>query len=330
MRYLVISACITSVMVAGCSQSEDESVEYVTTADMAEPPAAQYEFSEEADDSSRPSPPLAPPLPTDGQANAQNDAQADVSEPLIAGGIPTALPQIAYSYAYGFRMPSEAIKPMQERHADMCEAKGPDICRIISMSQADEQGDYAYGNLQLAIATAEARDFGKQLAGAAKSSDGELVSNAIQGEDLSKRIVDTEARLRARTVLRDRLMEVLRTRKGTVAELVEAERGVAQVNEEIDQARSWLTEMRGRVAFSQMSISYQSGSPSSGGFFQPIRRAFNAFGDILGGVIGGIIMFTAWLLPVGLLVAAAVWIWRRFGLQLPFRKASSEKFAPDA
>ena len=109
------------------------------------------------------------------------------------------------------------------------------------MNQGEQEGDYAYGSLTIAVRSSEARTFGKALTAATGRMDGELVSSSIEGEDLSKSIVDTEARLQARTVLRDRLMDVLRNRRGTVSELVAAERGLAQVNEEIDQARSWLT-----------------------------------------------------------------------------------------
>ncbi|KWV90480.1 DUF4349 domain-containing protein [Erythrobacter sp. YT30] len=235
------------------------------------------------------------------------DAGAAASpEPLDADNPSVGAPQIAYRYSLGFRLPKEAIKPLQERHADMCEAKGPRVCRIISMDQSESDGDYAYGNLRLAVAAREARDFSKALEASSGESDGELTSSSIQGEDLSKQIVDTEAKLRARTLLRDRLMEILRTRQGTVAELVEAERGVAQVNQEIDQAQSWLTEMRGRVAFSQMEISYNSGNRSSGSFTDPIRDAWNSLGGILGYTIAFLMMAATALIPIGLLIWIAV------------------------
>ncbi|MEP0191518.1 MAG: DUF4349 domain-containing protein [Erythrobacter sp.] len=210
-------------------------------------------------------------------------------------------PQIAYRYSLGFRLPADAIKPLQEKHADLCEAKGPKVCRIIAMDQSDEDGDYASGNLQLAVAADKARAFSKEIESSSGEADGELTSSSIEGEDLSKAIVDTEAKLRARTLLRDRLMEVLRSRNGTVAELVEAERGVAQVNQEIDQARSWLTEMRGRVAYSQMIIEYASGSPSSGGFTDPIRSAWGSLGGIFGGLIAFLIVAGAVFIPLGLI-----------------------------
>ncbi|MFL0357196.1 DUF4349 domain-containing protein [Erythrobacter sp. GH1-10] len=240
------------------------------------------------------------------EAGADDASQSTAVEPDAA----VAAPQIAYRYEMGFRLAAGAIKPLQERHADMCEARGPNVCRIISMRQADSDGDYAYGNLRIAVAANIARDFSKELESSSGSVDAELVSSSIEGEDLSKAIVDTEAKLRARTLLRDRLMEVLRTRKGTVAELVEAERGVAQVNQEIDQARSWLNEMRGRVAFSQMAISYESGARSSGSFSEPIRSAWNSLGSILGSMIAFLMLAFTVLLPIGILVYVGVRVWR--------------------
>lgn len=234
------------------------------------------------------------------------DPPSDGIEPDTA----VAAPQIAYRYELGFRLPAEAIKPLQERHADLCEARGPNVCRIIAMRQADSDGDYAYGNLQIAVAAGVAREFSKQIEASSGNSDAELISSSIEGEDLSKQIVDTEARLRARTLLRDRLMEILRTNKGSVEELVEAERGVAQVNQEIDQARSWLNEMRGRVSFSQMNIAYESGSRSAGSFTDPIRTAWNSLGTVFGSVIAFLMLALAILAPLGIVGYAGLRLWR--------------------
>lgn len=232
---------------------------------------------------------------------------------LPSGDIPVGMPRIAYVYSYGFRVPGPRIPTLQQRHADLCESRGPQTCRIIAMEQTGVEGEYAAGTLRLAVASSEARAFGKQLATIAEGAEGEQVSAAISGEDLSKRIVDTEARLRARTLLRDRLMEVLATRRGTVPELVAAERGVAQVNEEIDQARSWLSEMKGRVAYSRLDITYESGQQSSGGFMEPVRGAFGSLGRILGTFAAVLIVLGAVGVPLGL-GALGVWrLRRRFG-----------------
>lgn len=331
-------AGLSGFFLASCGEtgSERESVERTTTVDVAEAPENSFGFSQamEGDSNPRavapPPPPLAPPASVEAPAQSV-DIPRSASNP-----VPVGMPQVAYTYAYGFRVPATIIRPMQEKHADMCEAKGPQVCRIVSMNSGESEGDYAYGSLQLAIASEEARTFGKALTATSEGMKGELVSSSIQGEDLSKRIVDTEARLRARNVLRDRLMEVLRNRTGTVAELVEAERGVAQVNEEIDQARSWLNEMRSRVAYSTMTLEYQAGTPSEGGFVDPIRNAWGSLATIFGNLIAIMMVLGLVILPIGLLVWGAIRLFKRTGLSagsgsgwLPPKSPTQDETRPD-
>jgi hypothetical protein len=229
--------------------------------------------------------------------------------------IATGQPKIAYVYSYGYQLGADQIPTLQRRHADYCEKQGVQVCRILSLNQSGEEGDYAQGTLELAVAAPRARGFGAELAKQVEAAGGKEVMSAIEGEDLSKQIVDTEARLRARTVLRDRLMEVLATRRGTVAELIEAERGVADVNQEIDEARSWLNEMSSRVEFSRVSIEYSAGTgapTNPSGFLAPIRTALGSVGTILGNTLGGLIVFITALAPFGLLGWGAWRLWKRF------------------
>lgn len=257
-------------------------------------------------------------IPAMSSVAIQDPASASAAG-VAAGrdGIPPAaitpgLPKIAYVYSYGYRLAADAISPLQRRHADYCEAQGPRVCRILALQQSGDEGDYAQATLELAVAAPRARKFGAELARAVEEAGGKEVSSSIAGEDLSKSIVDTEARLRARTLLRDRLMEVLATRRGTVTELVEAERGVAQVNEEIDEARSWLTEMQGRVEFSRLTVNYSASAPSEGGFLSPIRSVFGSLGSIFGTAIAALIGFIAIVGPFGL-TGWLVWrLWRRY------------------
>ena len=231
---------------------------------------------------------------------AEMSVSQDELAPLEARpDIPVNLPRMAYIYDYGFRLDAADIAPLQERHADMCEAAGPYVCQIVSQShsgQADE--DYASGRLELAVIADQARAFGQRLGSAAESAGGEQVSAAITGEDLSKNMVDTEARLRSRIALRDRMMDVLRTRNGSVEELVEAERSVARINEEIDQARSWLEEMRGRVAFTRINIDYASVAAPTSDFLAPVAGAMSSIGTILGWLLALAIVLGTIAVPV--------------------------------
>lgn len=247
----------------------------------------------------------------DSAEEVERVSAVDIEEPADEPAeIPSSQPQIAYTFDYGFRVPADKIAGLQEKHADMCLKLAANSCRIVAMQRDGGEGDYGNGTLQIAVAADRARGFGNTLVTTVESEGGEQVAASITGEDLSKQMVDTEARLRARRVLRDRLMEVLATRRGTVAELVEAERGVAQVNEEIDQAQSWLAEMRQRVAYSVMTVEYRSGTPAGGGFAEPIRSALGNFGTIIGVVLGVLITVLAVAIPLALIGGAVWYLWR--------------------
>ena len=262
-------------------------------------------------------------IEAEDQASLAKEATAGV---VPSAEIPVSLPKIAYVYNFGYRIAADRIVDLQRKHADLCEKQGAQTCRILDMQQSGSEGDYASGSLSLAVAAPQARAFGAKLAQLADDDGGKQVSSAISGEDLSKQIVDTEARLRARTLLRDRLMDILARREGKVAELVEAERAVAQVNEEIDQARSWLAEMEGRVAFSRVNISYASGRPTGGGFISPIRDALGSIGGILGTVIAALIVLLTVAIPLGLVGWGG---WKLFRLVRPARESTPDSPEPE-
>lgn len=244
----------------------------------------------------------------EGSAGADAPSRSTTAGELAAlsdrPDIPFTLPKMAYAFDLGFRLAGKDLVPLQQAHADMCEALGPMNCQIIQMSSSGEIDEDIRGELQLAVAADKARGFAKVLSGAATQAGAEAFRANIQGEELSKSIVDTEARLRSRIALRDRLQGVLETRRGKVEELVEAERGVAAVNEEIDAAQSWLREQKGRVAFSRMTITYETANPG-GSFLDPIENALGSLGSIFGVIIAMLIMLAA---IVGPLLAGALGI----------------------
>ncbi len=237
------------------------------------------------------------------------DAVGDVQERAT---LPASMPQLAYDYGLSFRLPSPDIGKLMRRHASVCEQQGPASCRIVGMDLSGEtDGTGRRGTLQLAVAASHARAVSALLEDEAEQAGAEQASATIASEEVSKSIVDTEARIRARQDLRDRLTEVLRTRKGSVRELVEAERSVAAVNEEIDQARSWLAETKGRVAFSRMDIDYAPAAAPVGTFIAPIEGALGSLSGILGTIVALLIVLLAIGLPVGGLAMGAVWLRRR-------------------
>lgn len=257
-------------------------------------------------------------------AKAEASASADAAAPDVAREasatlpplveIPVTLPQLAYVYDYRWRLSAANIGPLQRRHASLCEQQGPGSCQILGMSKTGEEEGEVRGVLQMFVASKQARAFGALLEDEAEDAGAEQVSAEIASEELSKNIVDTEARLVARTELRDRLLQVLKTRKGTVQELVEAERSVAQVNEEIDQAKSWLKEMEGRVVYSKVTVNYETGTPATSDFLAPVTGALGSLAAILGYLVAFLIVLGAVVLPIGGIIWAGRTINRRMAL----------------
>ncbi|MEL6529072.1 MAG: DUF4349 domain-containing protein [Pseudomonadota bacterium] len=250
-------------------------------------------------------------VPADAGAEAAMEVSGDTAAIPALGDIPISMPKLAYTYDYKWRLPSEEIGPLQRRHATLCEQQGPGSCQILAMNKSGEEASEVSGTLQMAVASRQARAFGALLEDEAEDSGAEQVSAEITSDELSKQMVDTEARLSARTELRDRLLDVLKTRKGTVQELVEAERSVARVNEEIDQARSWLKEMEGRVAYSRVTVRYETGIPVTSDFLGPVSTAVGSLGTIFGYLVAILILAGSIALPIG----GIVWMVKRLTRQ---------------
>ncbi|WP_374528257.1 DUF4349 domain-containing protein [Novosphingobium sp.] len=303
MKLSIWTALAAALLLGACGQKAedtalpDAAVAERTAEEGAQP--AKFGFKEA----------LAPAAP-----DGSDPRQTTPAEPLVPDDVTppgATAPRIAYAYTYGFRVSAVNLPGLQRSHAELCEQMGPQSCRVMELSQSGGEDDYASGKLVLEVTASKARSFGTQLDTVAEGVGAEQISSEVTGEDLSRQIVDTEAKLRARTLLRDRLMELLASRKGTVAELIEAERGVAAVNQEIDEAKSWLNEMKGRVEFSRVEISYETEGGAGRGFLMPISAVVSSLGVILGGVIAALIALTAAALPIGLFWIGARWLWRK-------------------
>ena len=228
--------------------------------------------------------------------------------------------QIAYSYGYGFRIDADEIVELQDAHIAICEEMG-DKCRILRTSQARSDSWDAYAELRMEVAADRAGSLSEALEAPAEELGGALISSVRNGEDLTDQIIDTEAHLGSRLLLRDRLTEILRTNSGSVQELVAAEEAVAKVNEEIDAARARLEEYRGRITYSAVNIEYE---PAFGetqiGFVRPIASAFRSIGSTLGLSVAAIIYLLTALLPFALLILGLRWVLHRFGLRIRWWK----------
>ncbi|MES2988064.1 MAG: DUF4349 domain-containing protein [Pseudomonadota bacterium] len=196
-----------------------------------------------------------------GEAADTSATMTEAAAPRADGKpatVAVSVPQLAYAWSLGFLVPDDKLASAQDRHRSMCEDMGAARCQILSLERGTGTDQTGAGTLKLRVVSNEARAFSNQLSNVIEDAGGRSTDTKVEGEDVSKSIIDTEARIRQRELLVARLTNVLRTRKGSVGELVEAERSVTAAQEELEQARAWLKEQQGRVAMSEFQIRYMA------------------------------------------------------------------------
>lgn len=242
----------------------------------------------------------------DAEMAAPQSAAADAGKAGAPPKLPVSLPKLTYAYALSYLLPGDKIAATQDAHRDMCEEMGPTRCQLLALERGIGEEQSARAMLKLRVATAEARRFQVLLDHDVTEAGGRTENAKIATDEVSKQMVDTEARIRQRELLVARLTEALRNRKGKPAELVDAERSVTQAQEELDQARSWLGELRGRVAMSEFDIRYGAIAPSAtaqglGGRLGEAAQGSGATFLIgLNALLSLLIYLLPWLLLLGL------------------------------
>ena len=172
--------------------------------------------------------------------------------------VKVSIPQLAYTYKLTYLLPGDRLAEVQDSHRALCENMGPARCQLIALQRGTGEDVRSQATMQVRVVSSEARSFSDALGKSVDAAGGRNTESNIGTEEVSKQIVDTRARIKQREMLVARLTEILRTRKGTTAELIEAERSVTAAQEELEQARAWLSELSGRVAMSNFEINYGS------------------------------------------------------------------------
>ena len=288
MRKELIWAAAASALLAGCQDTSRQHLE--ESVDMA----------------------LMEPAPPAGAASAPGSA----ATPVVA-------PSIAYAYRFGLELPAEAVPTVMGRHEQACIAAGPSVCQVIGASSSRMGRDSVEARLEMRAAPAYVGRFRAALEGEAKGAGGRVAQQAVESEDLTRQLVDTEARMRAMETLRDRLQQLLATRSGTLEQLLQVERELARVQGELDATRSALAVMRTRVQTSRLDVTYSAAgrlAPDSAA--RPVIDALNSASYAFMTSLGMLILFIASVLPVLMVGAPLIWLLWRWRRRVRARKAA--------
>lgn len=249
---------------------------------------------------------IAPPRPADAP---QSVMITPVPAPATVPA-PVGVPRVAYVYLYGLEVPADRAAGLMRRHEAACVAAGAATCQVIGAETQRYGQDEVTSRLTVRATPAWVARFRSGLAGEAETAGGRIASSATQSEDLTRSLIDSEARLRAQTTLRDRLQGLLATRSGSLEELLKVESELARVQGEIDSVQSTLADMRTRVATSRLEISYAAaGQLAPDSAFRPAQDAVDGALHAFMMSVGALIWTAALLAPIALIVVPLAWWW---------------------
>jgi hypothetical protein len=226
---------------------------------------------------------------------------------------PIAQSFLAYRYDYAFSLPVKSVASTAKSHAQICMDAGPRLCQVLGSNTHAQSEDYVSASLRLRAEPKWLEQFTGNMIASVESAKGEMTNSGTSVEDLTRSILDTDARLRAQTTLRGRLEGLLETRNAELKDLLALERELARVQAQIESATTTLKVLRKRVSMSAVTINYQTKQVAiSSATIGPIGRSFkNFFGTIAYG-IASVIDFIAAILPWLILIIPSIWLLRRF------------------
>ncbi|HEX5387940.1 MAG TPA: DUF4349 domain-containing protein [Gemmatimonadales bacterium] len=133
----------------------------------------------------------------------------------------------------------------------------------------------------------------------------------VSAEDVGEEFVDVTARETNARKLEERLIDLLATRTGKLSDVLQVERELARVREEIERYDGRLRYLRARSVVSTLSVSLHEPRPIVAAGENPIEEALRTAWRNLVALTAGAIALTGYLIPLAILGAAAIFLLRR-------------------
>lgn len=286
MRKALMLASAGLMVLAGCSPANDKAEE------------APYETAPAAD--------AAAEAPAEAASTHARDAAAPapVTAPRPAPLAPVA--QIAYAYRYALSLPRDRGAEMMSRHELACTSAGPGFCQVIS-AQADWTAREPGGRLELRGQPEWINRFRAGLALDAQNAGGRLDEAVTDGEDVTRDIDTVTTGAGTTASLAERIRRLQARSGGTLAQRLEIERELADLQQQYDAQQIELRALNDRVQTARLTLDYRQGGVMAAD--SPTRPVARALGDAFGlsmGMLAVLITTGSVMLPI-VVIGGAVW-----------------------
>lgn len=150
-------------------------------------------------------------------------------------------------------------------------------------------------------------------------SSGEVTSAVQTSKDVSEEYYDLKSRLRNKKRQEERLLELMHRSTGSLTQVLQVEKELARIREEIERMEGRVNFLNNQVSYStvEISVSEVSSLPASGkdGLWTDVSRTFQgsvtSLGDAGKAFLLFLVAFVPWLLPMSLFTGLLIVLIKR-------------------
>jgi hypothetical protein len=265
--------------------------------------------------------------------SASNEPLA-AAMPMAAPGVATALPAVA-GREKRIAGPPLPLASQSNIGTSMLIRTGGASIEVVALEQAiervrelaDRLGGYV-GNTSTQTGEGQVRSATLVLKIPAGRFDeavnglspfGKVESVTVETQDVGEEFVDLTARTNNAKRLEERLLALLSNRTGKLEEVVNVERELARVREEIERIDGRLRYLKTRVAMSTLTISVHEPVTilpprvGPGVMTEAFRQSWRNFVEFVAALVASL----GWFVPLSVVATAIYLAWRRFGRRRP-------------
>jgi Domain of unknown function (DUF4349) len=269
---------VLQILLAGCGQQSPN------VATEAAPQAASAPASMDR---------AMPKMMADAQGGAEQSL-TEISEPQPSepvGDSTSVKKYIALRHHLQIETPAEQMQATFDAAIKHCEALN---CQLLSANY-NKATPYSPPSASLYVRVPP-RNVTIFLTGLAKN--GEVMQHGRDSEDKTHQVVDTDARIKNLTELRDRLRLMLTDKSAKFKDIIEVERELANTQSQLDSVMSMRKVLSQETDLVAVNINFVAAQGiTEQGFFAPVARALKDASRVMMESFGTVITFAMSAIP---------------------------------
>jgi hypothetical protein len=248
-----------------------------------------------------------PKMMADSQGGAEQSL-TEISEPAI--NVNSERKYIALRHHVQIETQAEKMQIAFEAAVKHCEALN---CLLLS-AYYNKETPYSPPSASLS-ARLPPRNVEIFLSDLAKN--GEILQHGRDSEDKTNQVVDTNARIKNLTELRDRLRTMLGDKNAKFKDIIEVERELANTQSQLDSMTSMRKILSQETDLVAVNIDFTAAQGiTEQGFFAPVARALKDAGRIFMESSAAVITFLMSAIPWLLIGIPIIWLVRKYWVRI--------------